>query len=179
MDSINQTPTEFTNNTIDTSSLPRFEEVIFRKLERDYLKIIIINIAIAFILVYGILVGFSQFVSDFSHLEPYVYIVPGIFLLLILLGSIIGFYNRGFAFREHDVLYKSGVLSTNIIIIPYNRVQHVALHEGMFPRMFGLSEVRVYTAGGGNSDIAIPGIRKDEAQGIKQLLMGKIQKTLE
>jgi membrane protein YdbS with pleckstrin-like domain len=40
------------------------------------------------------------------------------------------------AFREHDVLYKYGILATKTIIIPYNRVQHVALHEGCFP-LFG------------------------------------------
>jgi membrane protein YdbS with pleckstrin-like domain len=35
---------------------------------------------------------------------------------------------------EHDVLYKYGILATKTIIIPYNRVQHVALHEGFVSR---------------------------------------------
>ena len=64
------------------------------------------------------------------------------------------------------------------MIIPYNRVQHVALHEGFISRIFGLAKVEIFTAGGNNSDLEIPGIAKEEAENIKQLLMGKIQKQL-
>jgi membrane protein YdbS with pleckstrin-like domain len=52
------------------------------------------------------------------------------FFFLVLLLSRISFNKKGFAFRTHDVLFKHGILATNIIVIPYNRVQHVALHEG-------------------------------------------------
>jgi hypothetical protein len=38
--------------------------------------------------------------------------------------------------------------------------------------------VEIFTAGGSSSDIEIPGIAKEEAENIKQLLMGKIQKQL-
>ena len=62
--------------------------------------------------------------------------------------------------------------------IPYNRVQHVALHEGFVSRIFGLAKVEIFTAGGSSSDLEIPGIEKEEAENIKQLLMGKIQKQL-
>ena len=64
------------------------------------------------------------------------------------------------------------------MVIPYNRVQHVALHEGLIARFFGLAKVEIFTAGGVSSDIEIPGIAKEEAENIKQLLMGKIQKQL-
>ena len=80
--------------------------------------------------------------------------------------------------RNHDVLFRNGIIATNTIVIPYNRVQHVALHEGLVSRYFGLATVQIYTAGGSSSDIEIPGIKKEEAENIKQLLMLKIQKEL-
>ena len=169
---------EFANETIDTAKLPKFEQVVFRPLERDYLKIILFNLAVAVLIVVVAIFAASQFVSDFDTFQLQLNLTAFILLSIISATSIISFYKRGFAFREHDVLYRSGIISTNIIIIPYNRVQHVALHEGPLPRVFGLSEIRIYTAGGGSSDIAIPGIKKAEAQDIKQLLMGKIQKPL-
>jgi membrane protein YdbS with pleckstrin-like domain len=90
----------------------------------------------------------------------------------------LGFLKKGFAFRQHDVLYTYGVIATKTIIIPYNRIQHVSLHEGLLSRYFGLAKIEIFTAGGSSSDIEIPGIVKNEAESIKQLLMGKIQKAL-
>ena len=101
-----------------------------------------------------------------------------ILLLIILLFSRISFKKKGFAFRTHDVLFRHGIIATNTLIIPYNRIQHVALHEGLLSRYFGLSKIEIFTAGGSSSDIQIPGITKEQAENIKQLLMGKIQKQL-
>ena len=101
-----------------------------------------------------------------------------LFLGFTFLLCRISFKKRGFAFREHDVIYRSGILATNTMIIPYNRVQHVALHEGFISRYFDLAKVEIFTAGGDSSDVSIPGIKKEQAEDIKQLLMGKIQKQL-
>jgi len=98
--------------------------------------------------------------------------------VFILLFSYFGFRKKAFAFRSHDVLFRSGIIATTTIVIPYNRVQHVALHEGFISRFFGLASVSIFTAGGSSSDIEIPGIEKEQAENIKQLLMGKIQKEL-
>ena len=90
----------------------------------------------------------------------------------------ISFKKKAYAFRNHDVIYRSGLIATNTMVIPNNRVQHVALHEGLISRYFGLAKVEIFTAGGSSSDVEIPGIAKEEAENIKQLLMGKIQKQL-
>ena len=89
-----------------------------------------------------------------------------------------GFKKKGFAFRAHDVLFRSGIIATNTIVIPYNRIQHVALHESFISRIFGLAKVEIFTAGASSSDLEIAGIENEEAENIKQLLMGKIQKEL-
>jgi membrane protein YdbS with pleckstrin-like domain len=41
-----------------------------------------------------------------------------------------------------------------------------------------LAKVEIFTAGGSSSDIEIPGIEKEHAEKIKQLVMGKIQQQL-
>ena len=168
----------FTNETIDTTQLPRSEEVVFTPLQPSYWKVTLLNLSILFVIIWAGLVLNFIFNEEFVdyRLES---IIGGIVLTaLILLFSRIAFRKKGFAFRQHDVLYRSGVISTNTIVIPYNRVQHVALHEGFISRSFGLAKVQVFTAGGSSSDIEIPGIEKGQAENIKQLLMGKIQKQL-
>jgi membrane protein YdbS with pleckstrin-like domain len=168
----------FTNETIDTTQLPKFEEVPFSKLHASYWKGSLIYIAILMIIL-GIGCGFALAnIEELSGFETQIWIGFAILFALVLLFSRIGFNKKGFAFRNHDVLFRHGIIATNTMVIPYNRIQHVALHEGMIPRAFGLATIEIFTAGGSSSDIEIPGIAKEQAENIKQLLMGKIQKEL-
>ena len=168
----------FTNETIDTTLLPKFEEVEFSLLHPNYWKVILIGLTLFFLLIgigAGLALYFNEELSPFITELTVVYVV---LLLLVLLVSRINFRKKGFAFRTHDVLYRHGIIATNTLVIPYNRVQHVALHEGLLSRYFGLAKIEIFTAGGSSSDIQIPGIAKEHAENIKQLLMGKIQKQL-
>jgi membrane protein YdbS with pleckstrin-like domain len=168
----------FTNETIDTSQLPKFEEVQFSVLHPSYWKVTLINTFFFFLIIaigLGLLFFFNQgllvFLAEIS-------VIFSVLFFVFLILSRISFKKKGFAFRTHDVLYRYGIIATNTIVIPYNRVQHVALHEGFVSRFFGLAKIEVFTAGGSSSDIEIPGIEKEQAENIKQLLMGKIQKQL-
>ena len=168
----------FTNNTIDINQLPRFETVAFQKLQPAYWKVVLINQIIGF-LILAIAIGVGTYlIEELSSAVPYIWAGFASVLISTILISRIAFIKKGFAFREHDVLFKNGIIATNTIIIPYNRVQHVALHEGWLSRYFGLAKVEIFTAGGSSSDIEIPGIEKEQAEKIKQLLMGKIQQQL-
>ncbi len=168
----------FTNEIIDTTQLPKFEEIQFSFLHHDYWKMTLINIAILF-LILGVGIGiFLFFNPELQVFYIELALIYFVLLTLVLFFSRISFRKKGFAFRNHDVLFRHGIIATNTLVIPYNRVQHVALHEGLISRFFGLAKIEIFTAGGSSSDIEIPGIAKEEAENIKQLLMGKIQKQL-
>ncbi|HEX9979087.1 MAG TPA: PH domain-containing protein [Flavobacterium sp.] len=169
---------EFTNETIDVAALPRFEEVIFTPLHPDYWKVTLISLMIVLAVAAAGLAASILLIEDVSTRSAEAIIAVVVLFALIFFFSRISFRKKGYAFREHDVLFRSGIIATNTIIIPYNRVQHVALHEGLLSRSFGLAEIQIFTAGGSSSDIGIPGIKKEQAENIKQLLMGKIQKQL-
>jgi membrane protein YdbS with pleckstrin-like domain len=169
---------EFLNQTIDTTQLPKFEEVNFSVLHPNYWKVILINLTIAFFFI-AIVAGIISYLN--VNILPYISYISTIYIvlfLLVLFFSRLSFKKKGFAFRNHDVLFRRGIIATNTLVVPYNRVQHVALHEGLVSRFFGLAKIHIFTAGGASSDIEIPGIAKEQAESIKQLLMGKIQKQL-
>ena len=170
----------FTNETIDTKQLPRFEEVQLSSLHPKYKKVVLLN-ALVVSLVLVVVFGIISFAKN-EELTTTSWLVIGVILalmvFLVVFFLLLSFKKKGFAFRNHDVIYRSGIIATNTMVIPYNRVQHVALHEGLISRYFGLAKVEIFTAGGSSSDIEIPGIAKEEAENIKQLLMGKIQKQL-
>ena len=170
----------FTNETIDTNQLPKFEEVTFTNLHPKYIWVVLINL----LLCIGLLILVPLLILMFKPevFSGKVWLIIGVVIpvlsALFIVFSFIGFQKKGFAFREHDVLFRHGIIATNTIVIPYNRVQHVALHEELISRYFGLAKIEIFTAGGSSSDIEIPGIKKEQAENIKQLLMGKIQKQL-
>ena len=168
----------FTNEIIDSTQLPKYETIQYSALHSKYWFVVVINLFVLFSII-GI--GFGIALAYNKHWLPYgIEIGVGsiLFMALAFYFSRVSFLNKGFAFRDHDVLFKSGFIARNTIVIPYNRVQHVAIHEGLVSRYFGLAKIEIFTAGGNSGDIEIPGLDKEQAENIKQLLMGKIQKQL-
>jgi membrane protein YdbS with pleckstrin-like domain len=170
----------FTNETIDTTKLPRYEEVQFTPLHPKYKNVVLWNATIFSSIVVIAFAVYAFFNAAVLTPTNWVFATVLVVVLLILyfFFSLLRYRKKGYAFRNHDVLYRSGIIATTTMVIPYNRIQHVALHEGIISRYFGLAKVEIFTAGGSSSDLEIPGIAKEEAEDIKQLLMGKIQKQL-
>ncbi len=168
----------FSNQTINTSTLPRFEDVVFTPLQPKYWRVLLISILITLV-IFSLIAAVSLYFTPDNQefiLQTFGSLI-GFFSIIIFFNRL-SFSRKGYAFREHDVLFKSGVIATTTTIVPYNRIQHVALHEGFISRKYNLAEIQIFTAGGSGSDLEIPGIAKEEAENIKQLLMGKIKKQL-
>lgn len=169
---------EFTNNVLDISQLPKYETISLQSLRPSYWKVMLIKIALVFLIVAILAVLAVNFIDETVEYQSMIWSVYAFLVIVVLFFCSLGFKKKGYAFRTHDVVFRHGVIATNTMVIPYNRVQHVALHEGLIERWFNLATVEVFTAGGTASDLAIPGIEKTQAEDIKQLLMGKIQKQL-
>jgi membrane protein YdbS with pleckstrin-like domain len=168
--------TEFTNNPIDITQLPKFEEVQLKGLNPKYITVLLFNFSLLLILVIGGFSALFYFKQDAFSNTIWMAILVG--LVLFLAGLVVftkfSFQKKGYAFREHDAIYKSGLISETTTIIPFNRVQHVALHQGFISRKLGLASVELFTAGGSSSDLEIPGLLLADAQLIKNLVSQKI-----
>ncbi len=167
---------EFTNNPIEINFLPKFEEVKLNSLNSKYVYVLLINLVLILILVIaGFLALFFLKQNSFTYS---IWAAVFIGILLFFIGLIVfvklSFHRKGYAFRTHDVIYKSGLISQTTTIISFNRVQHVALHQGFISRNLGLASIELFTAGGSSSDLKIPGILLEDAQKIKNLVSQKI-----
>lgn len=169
---------KFENDTVFLNQIPEFENVETSKLEKDYLKVIYANLFITFSVLSIILIVMV------TNLELYntgiiFKISLGLyflFWLLIIIYYIMSFKRRSYSFRDHDVIYKYGVIYHTNVLIPFNRIQHIALHQGLFSRMYGLASLQFYTAGGSTTDINIKGLKLDTAQKFKTFVSEKIEK---
>ena len=94
-------------------------------------------------------------------------------LLILLIAVVVSWLAirrsriKGFAMREHDVAYRSGLFWRKTVIVAFNRVQHVEVSSGPLQRKFGLATIKFFTAGGSklaigtdiNPEHALRGIR--------------------
>lgn len=167
---------EFANEVINISILPKFEETPLKPLQKDYFKVMLIQFGIVYGLIFiGLVVMyFVDLNSFFEENLLYFLIIWFVLATLNFLYLKISFAKKGFALREHDVIFKSGVISETTTIVTNNRVQHVALHQGMISRYYGLASIELFTAGGSSSDLKIKGLLLEDAQKIKASVSEKI-----
>lgn len=171
----------FSNETLSISDLPKFETVPLQPLQKKYFKVIAFNILVFTVFVFtGISIAYSMFIEEFTVMTGVVVIgFPLVVIAIILFFARLGFRKKGYAFRTHDAIYKSGIIVESTTIIPFNRVQHVALHQGFISRKLGLATIELFTAGGSTSDLQIPGLLLADAQKIKNLIAQKINPVKE
>jgi len=165
---------QFTNEAIDINLLPKYQEVDLKSPHPNYWKVILINTLI-FIGITG--AGLTIFIFSNEQTKPYsIYFIIGFIAIstLIFLLYRASFKKRGYALRDKDIIYKSGIIAETTSIIPLNRIQHVALNEGMFSRIYKLATLQIHTAGGVTGHIHIAGIPIDQARNIKEALLKKL-----
>jgi len=165
---------QFTNEPIDLDQLPTYETVALVKPHPNYWKVIVINISIFLFVIGACLTTLIIFEPEVrANKYP---IIAGYLLLALLLFIIYraSFKKRGFALRDKDVIYKSGIIAETTTVVPLNRIQHVALDEGIFSRIFKLGKLQIYTAGGQSGHLMIAGIEIEKAKRMKELLLGKL-----
>ncbi len=155
------------NLEIEPSDLPQIEEVKFNRLEKDYLWMRLLGWGIFFLLAAGVL----TFVMISTEAKIWMLFTPWLVLLtLILILEIRGFGIKGYALREKDITYKSGLIFFHMASIPFNRIQHCEVTQGPLARLFDLASVKVYTAGGSSSDLSISGLTKERAQKLRDFI---------
>src|SRR5690625_7957033 len=87
-----------------------------------------------------------------------IFVGRGLFILFLVLISIKEFRNRGYAIREKDIAYRRGYIFQVKQYIPFRRVQHCKISEGMIDRLFDFSTVIDSAL---EDDIVLHGLRQN------------------
>lgn len=166
----------FSNTVILPENLPIIEQESFNALDKNYLKILLIRTFLFALFLIGGLVAFL-ILSD-ENLPGFVLtIIISVIVVLILYAiiiTILGFPRKGYLVREKDVSFKKGLIFYKQTSVPFNRIQHVEVNQGVIAKIFKLSSIKIYTAGGTASDLSIPGLPVEKAHNLKAFLSEKI-----
>lgn len=163
----------FENKPVTISSIPLYEELEFYSLHPDYKKIVTIQVALMILV--GLLISVSVlFLIDDTSVWTFFYI-PFVVGVIFSVFQLLGFKKKKYLFRQHDVMYQSGVITHTIHIIPLIRLQHVVVKQGWISKKFGLATLALYTAAQDEVDVSIPGITWEEANRWKMYVLNRIQ----
>ena len=169
----------FVNPEIPLDWLPSAEQVDWRALHARFVRCLQVKWLVAAIFPLSLLGGlYALLVYEFGL--PWAWtavaaaLLAGTWIALCLTWPLVAVPRRGYAVRDKDILYKSGVWWQSVQVVPFNRVQHAVRGSGPMERRFGLASLTVYTAGGGTGDLRIAGLGEDVAERLRVYIVGKL-----
>lgn len=165
---------EYSNDVIQMDHLPQWKEVPFEPISPKYRSLILINTFLTWLFLAGGSFTFLYFLPETS-LQSSLMVAAALTIVIAcyLVFNLISFRRRGYAMREHDVLYKAGVFTHYTLIIPFRHIQHVKIRSSFVSRNLGLVSMELFTAGSGR-DMRISGLDRETGLLLQQHLSERI-----
>ncbi|XNS28180.1 PH domain-containing protein [Citricoccus nitrophenolicus] len=83
----------------------------------------------------------------------------------------------GYAERDDDFLFKSGLWFRRVLAVPYGRLQYLDVKEGPVQRRFGIRSLELQTASA-STNATIEGIPVEDSERLRDALMARGQARL-
>ena len=171
----------FSNHEVDVNTLPSADAVAWRRLDRAYVPRMLLSRLLRLAWLIPLLAGVNYVLWEEDQLTwlpsgglVAAWIAIGLLAARSLLWPVISVRHMGYALRERDILYKSGVLWRKVVVKPFNRVQHATTGSGPIDRRFGLAHLGVFTAGSPAGDV-IDGLAEDVAERLRAHIVDKLR----
>ena len=175
----------FENAEIGVEDLPKADSVDWQPMDPSYVKRQLTEAAIAltFVIV-GIaalqLVFSIAFADDDVDISlGWLWMLPVVLAIPFIVRPIISVPRIGYAVRERDIIYKSGVFWQTVTAIPFNRIQHVEKSSTPLDRRFNLATLQLFTAGGTGGDLKIHGLPAKTAEKLRFFILEKTGTSIE
>lgn len=101
-------------------------------------------------------------------------LLGGSAFLLLVGGSAVLYYLRfKYGVEGDNLVVEKGVLHRERLQIPFERIQTIQLYQGPIQQVFGLTGLRVDTAGSSATELQLVAIRKDAATALQAMLRSR------
>lgn len=169
---------EFSNDVVDPTSLPDFQRAPLQPVSERFAPYAMLTSAIFWLVL--ALAAMSIPRLPMVEFEVPIWVVLAPVLALLWFSAVAGLdaRRRRWALREHDLIYRSGLIWQRTAILPFARIQHVETASGPIERMFGLMRVKCFTAGGMSADLTVEGLQRDAARRVRQYLLEQISEEV-
>ena len=175
----------FDNLEVPIDELPQVDSVSWlgmdanftrRLLSQSVLTLVILSIGIG-----GLQFLLSQALADEGmdvSLALSWFLIPLLAIPLVI-WPLISVPRMGYAVRDKDIIYKSGVFRHTVTAIPFNRIQHVEKSSTPLDRRFGIASLQIFTAGGSGGDLKIHGLPVATAESLRVFILEKVGASVE
>lgn len=176
-------PGFFLNAEVPLDALPGVETVDWLPLHPRFARRLQVGALIRSVAYIAAAVAFQMAISPrnraaISESLPWlpwsVWTLLGAFCAWSVVWPLVAVPRRGYAVREKDLLYKTGVLWRSVRAFPFNRVQHTKLDTTLLDRRFDLASLSVFPAGGGRGN-RIRGLGRETAERLRAYISQRIE----
>lgn len=166
-----------TNRQFNFENIHRVENLTYEPLEKKYINVQVVGTVLTYIGMM-LLVLFILLVEKLSYRTFIVAGMEGLLLCSAIINLILlpkAYAYKGFAFREHDITYRSGLFFPTIVTIPLCKVQQVSIQQNPISKIFGLYSIAIVNGAQFEAETVIPGLMKARADEMKTIIMEYIQ----
>ena len=173
------------NFEIAIDELPTVDNVSWSGMDANFTRRLLVRSSLALIIVAAGVGGLQLILSimipdvNLGWIFGWLWLLFLLLAVSLLLWPVIAVPRMGYALREKDVIYKSGVLWHAVTAIPFNRVQHVEKTSTPLDRRYGLASLQLYTAGGSGGDLKVHGLPADTAESLRIYILEKVGSSVE
>ena len=175
----------FENPEIAHEDLPKVDTVSWQGMDSKFARRLLTEAALALLFV-AIGIGGLQTIFSIAFAGEDIGIsLVWLWLLLPLLAipllswPLISVPRIGYAVRDKDIIYKSGVFWQTVTAIPFNRIQHVEKSSTPLDRRFEIATLQIFTAGGSGGDLKIHGLPAQIAERLRVFILEKVGASIE
>jgi membrane protein YdbS with pleckstrin-like domain len=175
----------FENAEIEISELPQAEAVDWLRMDPKFVRRKLTESAIGLVFT---IIGIGGLQSIFSvalrddNMDisfGWLWLIAVIIAIPMLIWPFISVPKIGYALREQDIIYKSGVFWHTVTAVPFNRIQHVEKSSTPLDRRFNIASLQLFTAGGSGGDLKIHGLPAKSAEKLRFFILEKIGASIE
>ena len=169
----------FENIEIPVEELPRADALEWQPLDPAYRKRLLVDrlITIGFLLAGATL---AVVLSGFDAVRALLlYSGAGLISIAMLAWPFVAVPRMGYAVRDKDLVYRSGVFWRSVTAVPFNRIQHVETSSSPLDRRFSLASLKLFTAGGSGGDLKIDGLHRERAEQLRAFVLDKAGASIE
>ncbi len=164
----------FSNDAIDPGLLPEFQRASLHPVSPRFVYYAVTANVVSWAVVIALVIAVPRLPMVNFELPAWLPLVPLALMLWSCLVGALDANRRRWVLREHDLIYRSGLIWQRTAILPFARIQHVETASGPIERLFGLMRVKCFTAGGMSADLTVEGLERDAARRVRQYLLEQI-----
>ncbi|QTF94278.1 PH domain-containing protein [Halomonas sp. BM-2019] len=164
----------FSNPSLDPETLPRLETAPLTPVSPRLAPCQALLVLVRWLVITAVVLVFPVRDEALAHWQPWLAAATGgLGLIAVTLGWIEA-RRRAYGLREHDLIYRRGLLVRRTQVLPLVRLQHVETLSNPVERAFGLVRLACFTAGGRGADLLLEGLPASRAEAVKQYLLARL-----